>query len=101
MAGDTNFLLAIVGMALASYACRVTGFLLMHWVPVTPRVEAALRAIPLGVMVGIVMPSLASGRVPELAGLAMVLVLMKTVRNDLVAAVGGAAAVGVCRAMGL
>jgi uncharacterized membrane protein len=99
--GDNAFLLAIAAMALASYACRAAGFVLMHYVPVTPRVEAALKAIPLGVMVGIVMPSLSAGRVPELAGLAVVLVAMKTVRHDVVAAVAGAAAVGICRTMGL
>jgi uncharacterized membrane protein len=101
MAGEYTFLIALAGMALASYACRLAGFVLMHWVPVTPRVEAALRATPLGVMVGIVMPSLSAGRIPELVGLATVAVIMKTVRHDVVAAVAGAAAVGVCRTLGL
>lgn len=100
MAGEYTFLIALAGMAIASYACRLAGFVLMHWVPVTPRVEAGLRAIPLGVMVGIVMPSLAAGRVPELVGLAMVALVMKTLRHDVVAAIAGAAAVGVCRTMG-
>ncbi len=101
MPADQAFLLAVLAMGVASYACRVAGFVLMHWIPVTPRVEAALKTIPLGVMVGIVMPSVAAGRVPEVVGLATVLLLMKTVRHDLVAAVGGAAAVAACRAFGL
>ncbi len=101
MAGDYAFLVALAGMGVASYACRLAGFVLMHWVPVTPRVEAALRAIPLGVMVGIVMPSLSAGRIPELVGLAAVAVVMKTVRHDVVAAIAGSAAVGLCRTLGL
>ena len=60
-----RFLLAIGAMAAASYACRIAGYLLMGYVPVTPRVQAALKAIPLGVMIGIVMPSAAAARCPN------------------------------------
>ena len=97
MDADTGFWLALAALALASYACRVAGYLLMGLVPITPRLEAALKATPLGVMIGIVMPSAASGRLPELAGLVVVLVVMKMARNDLAAAVCGAAAVALCR----
>lgn len=100
MAASPSFLQALIAMGLASYACRATGFVLMHYIPVTPRVEAALKAIPLGVMVGIVVPSLSSGRVPELVGLAVVLLVMKTLRHDVVAAIAGAAAVGIGRTLG-
>jgi uncharacterized membrane protein len=97
---DSSFWMALAAMALASYACRVAGFLLMGLVTITPRVEAALKATPLGVMIGIVMPSAASGRLPELAGLAVVLVVMKLSGRDLVAALSGAAAVALCRLLG-
>ena len=43
MAAENGFYLAVLGMAVASYACRVGGFLLMGWVPITPRLEAARR----------------------------------------------------------
>ena len=72
MGADNGFYLALLAMACASYACRVAGFLLMGYVTITPRLEAALRAIPLGVMTGIVTPAATSGRVPELAGLVAV-----------------------------
>ena len=94
---EYGFLLALVGMALASYACRLAGFLLMGLVTITPRVEAALRAIPLGVMIGIVIPAASAGRVPELLALVVVGTVMKLVRNDLAAAVAGAATVALCR----
>ncbi len=97
MDAETGFWIALVALALASYACRVAGYLLMGLVTITPRIEAALRATPLGVMIGIVMPSAASGRLPELAGLLVVGVVMKLTGRDLVAAVSGAATVAVCR----
>jgi uncharacterized membrane protein len=97
MAADNRFLIAIAGMALASYACRVAGHLLMSHVRITPRVEAALRAIPLAVMIGICIPAAASGKLPELVGLAAVALAMKTTGKDVVAVLAGAAAVALCR----
>ena len=101
MSAEGGFWIALVALALASYACRVAGFLLMGLVTITPRIEAALRATPLGVMIGIVMPSAASGRLPEVAGLVVVLGLMKLTGRDLVAALCGAAAVALCRRLGI
>ncbi len=101
MAVDTHFLLAILAMAIASFACRVAGYFLMSYVPITPRVQGALKAIPLGVMIGIVMPSVLAGKVPELVGLVVVFVAMKLTGKDVVAALAGAGAVGLCRYFGL
>lgn len=101
MVVDWHLLLAIVAMAVTSYACRVAGYLLMGYVPITERVQAALKAIPLGVMTGIVLPSALSGKVPEIAGLLVVFAVMKLTGKDVVAAIAGAAAVGACRAFGL
>ncbi len=101
MAVDPHFLLAILAMAAASYACRVLGYLLMGYVPVTSRVQAALKAIPLGVMIGIVMPAVVSGKVPELVGLAVVFAAMRLTGKDVVAALAGAGAVGLCRWLGM
>src|SRR5689334_15378431 len=98
---DPHFLLAIAAMAGASYSCRIAGYLLMGYIPITPRVQAALKAIPLGVMIGIVMPSAAAGRVPELLGLAVVGVAMKVAKNDLAAALAGSVAVAIGRKLGL
>lgn len=97
MAVESTFLLALLGMAMASFACRIGGFLLMGYVTITPRVEAALKAIPLSVMVGIVTPAATSGKLPELLALLAVGLVMKLVRNDLAAAVAGAATVAIAR----
>ncbi|MBE7369231.1 AzlD family protein [Ramlibacter pallidus] len=101
MAVDLHFLLAILAMAVASFACRVTGYFLMGYVPITPRVQGALKAIPLGVMIGIVMPSVLAGKVPEMVGLVVVFAAMKLTGKDVVAALAGAGAVGICRSFGL
>jgi uncharacterized membrane protein len=101
MAVNTTFLLAILAMALASYSCRLTGYLLMGYVPVTGRVQAALKAIPLGVMIGIVMPSVVGGKLPEMVGLAVVFVAMRLTGKDVIVAIAGAATVGICRWAGL
>jgi uncharacterized membrane protein len=98
---DPRFLVALLAMAVASYACRVAGYLLMGYVPLTGRVQSALRAIPLGVMIGIAMPAVLAGRVPEWVGLAVVFAAMKLTGKDVVAAIAGAAAVGLCRWAGL
>ncbi|HVE51931.1 MAG TPA: AzlD domain-containing protein [Ramlibacter sp.] len=101
MGVDGHFLLAILAMAVASFACRVTGYFLMGYVPITPRVQGALKAIPLGVMIGIVMPSVQAGKVPEMVGLVVVFAAMKLTGKDVVAALAGAGAVGLCRYFGL
>jgi uncharacterized membrane protein len=92
-----DFLLALLAMGLASFACRAGGFFLMRFVTVTPRLEAALRILPLGVMIGIVAPVAAAGKVPELIGLGLVLLLMKVTGNDFLAALSGIAAVAIAR----
>lgn len=97
MDADLVFYVALAGMAAASYACRLAGFVLMGWIPITPRLQAALRAMPIGVMTGIVAPSVAAGKPAELTGLVVVAVLVKLTRRDVVAALGGAAAVALVR----
>ena len=97
MAAEHSFFLALAAMAAGSYVCRIAGFVLMRFVPVTPRVEAALKAIPLGVMIGIVTPAVAAGKLPETVGLVAVIVAMKLTHKDIIAAISGAAAVAICR----
>ncbi len=87
-------------MAAASFACRAGGFLLMGFVPITPRLEAALRAIPLAVMIGILAPVVARGQPAELAGIAAVTLIMKLAGNELLAALAGVAIVAIARAAG-
>lgn len=95
---DPSFLGLIAALTVASYACRAGGFWLMRFINVTPRVEAALRAAPLSVMVGVVAPAALRGGVAELVGLAVVGLAMWWRRNDVLAMLAGVAAVAVARA---
>ncbi|WP_163311971.1 AzlD family protein, partial [Enterobacter cloacae] len=79
----------LLAMALASFACRASGFWLMRFIPVTPRLEAALKATPVAVMAGIVVPVAMRGQPGELVALGMVGLAMRLTGNDLVAALAG------------
>ena len=98
MTTHVDVLWMLPALALASYACRAGGFWLMRFIAVTPRVEAALRAAPLAVMVGVVAPAALRGGVPELTGLAVVGLVMRWRGNDVVAMLAGVAAVALTRA---
>ncbi len=95
-----EFALALLVMAAASFACRIGGFFLMRFVPNSPRLEAALGATPLAVMMGIVAPVAARGDPAELAGIAAVILVMKLSANDLLAACAGVAVVAIGRVAG-
>jgi uncharacterized membrane protein len=90
---------ALLALAAASFACRAAGFWLMRYVTVTPRLKAALAAAPLAVMLGITAPAAARDEPPELLGLAVIVVVMRLTRSDLVAALAGVAVVAVGRAL--
>ncbi|MGL4634630.1 MAG: AzlD family protein [Beijerinckiaceae bacterium] len=92
-----EFLPLLVLMGLASFFCRASGFWLMRFVTVTPRLEAALKATPLAVMVGIVVPVAARGRLPEIIALVAIVIVMRFARNDLIAAFAGVGVVAVAR----
>jgi uncharacterized membrane protein len=89
----------LLAVALAAFVCRAGGFWLMRFVSVTPRVDAALKAAPLGVMIGIVFPAALRGAIPEWLGLVVAALVMRFTRRDLVAALAGVATVAVTRAL--
>ncbi len=92
-----EFLPVLAAMAAASLFCRVGGFMLMRFIPITPRVEAALKGTPLAVMLGIVLPVALKGEIPELIALAAVACAMRFVRDEMVAAMIGVFAVAAGR----
>ncbi|MBK8739934.1 MAG: AzlD domain-containing protein [Betaproteobacteria bacterium] len=98
MSERPDYLFLLCALAATSYACRAGGFWLMRFVTVTPRLEAALRAAPLSVMIGVVAPAAVRGSIPELAGLATIVALMRWRPNDLVATMAGVAVVAGLRA---
>lgn len=69
----------------------------MRFIAVTPRVEPALRAAPLAVMVGVVAPAALRGGIAELTGLARVGLAMWWRRNEVITMLAGVAAVAIAR----
>ena len=87
----------LIALTAASFACRAAGFWLMGFVQPSARLQAALRAAPLAVMVGIVAPAAARGRPAELVALVVIAVVMRLTRSDLIASLAGVAAVALLR----
>ena len=64
--------LAILGMALATYLCRISGVVLMSFIPLTPRVRRGLAALPGSIVVATVLPLVE--RLGLAAGLALLFI---------------------------
>lgn len=96
-----EFLPLLAAMAAAAYFCRVGGFMLMRFVRVTPRMEAALKATPLAVMIGIVLPAALRGGPPEWLALGAIALVMRVWPNEFAAAMAGVAVVAAVRAISL
>lgn len=94
------FWLVIAAMTAVNYAIRTGGFILMGYVPLTPRVRAILNALPGAVVMAIVLPLVVRGGVPAWAAVLVAVALMAWRRNDLLAVVCGMAAAAFIRAIG-
>jgi uncharacterized membrane protein len=94
---SNSVLLIIAAMALAAALCRFSGFWLMRFVPLTPRVQAGLAAIPMAVMAGIMAPAVVHGGVPESAAMLATVAAVKLGGNDLVAILVGLGTVALMR----
>jgi uncharacterized membrane protein len=96
-----EFLLFVLALGCASLACRLSGFWMMRFVNITPRIEAALKATPLAVMVGLVVPAAVRGGLAEITALVVTAVAMKITKSDLISAVIGVAVVAIGRSLKL
>ena len=92
---------AIVLLGLASLACRLSGFFLMRYVSITPRVDAWLRSIPIALVGAILGPVAVNGGPPEWLGLIAAMGLMYATANDFVSTLGACATVALARAAAL
>ena len=96
MSGPT--VLAILAMALATYATRISGFLVGHWLPDAGPVRRAFDALPIAVLTALIAPVVLSGRA-EMAG-AVVAAALALRAPMLAALVGGIVTVALVRAYG-
>jgi uncharacterized membrane protein len=99
MSLNPTTLTIILVMGLAAAACRLSGYGLMRFVPLTPRVDAGLRALPLAVMVGIIGPPVLRGGLPEVLGLTATILSARLGMNDLIALLAGVGTVALLRAV--
>ncbi|MFO1115039.1 MAG: AzlD domain-containing protein [Beijerinckiaceae bacterium] len=91
----------IAATALVTYLLRVTGYLVMARVPLTPRVKRALEALPASIFISTVVPiALRSGAAGISATLAAGIAMYFTKREIPALAAGFAVAAGM-RAAGL
>lgn len=86
MSIDPLNLLAILGMAIVTYATRVAGLALAGRLNLTPRAQAAVDAIPPAVLVAVIAPSALATGWPE-TGAALIAAVAAT-RLPLLAVVG-------------
>lgn len=62
---NTTSLLTILGMAVATYITRASGFYIASRVNMTPRFKAALTGVPVAIIVSIIAPILIKGEISE------------------------------------
>ncbi|RDJ23560.1 AzlD domain-containing protein [Bosea caraganae] len=93
-------LAAIAAMAVATYLCRISGVVMMGFIPLTPHVRRGLAALPGSIVVATVLPLI------ERLGLAAALALLAAIgsmvlrRSELLALMVGMGVVSVARALG-
>lgn len=98
--GSWGSLAAILAMAVATYLCRISGVVLMGFIPLTSAVRRGLAALPGSIVVATVLPLI------ERLGLAAALALVAAIgsmmvrRSELLALVVGMAVVSGARALG-
>jgi uncharacterized membrane protein len=100
MIGDAQFLPLLMAMALAAYLCRAIGYFAMRFVPLTPRVQAALKATPVSVMSAIIAMAAIKGGLTEWIALAIVVGAMKVTHSDVGAAFCGIGFIALARYLG-
>lgn len=91
---DAQTLLAILGMAIATYATRIAGLALAGRLDLSPRAQAAFDAIPPAVLIAVIAPSALATGWAEAAAAALAALAATRLPLLGVVAVGVAAVVG-------
>ena len=93
--------LAIALMAVATFACRASGFALMSRMRPTPRIERTFRALPGSIITATVLPLAAASGLSAVLALLAAVVAMKLARTELAALAAGLGVATLARAAGL
>jgi uncharacterized membrane protein len=84
-------------MAIATYITRASGFYVASRFQMTPKIRAALNAVPAAILVSIIGPQLAKGGLPELLSAAIVVFLALRKQGLLVCLAAGIIAINLFR----
>ncbi len=91
--------LAITGMMLVTFLCRIAGVVLMSHVRITPRLERGLRALPGSIILATILPVALDAGWPALVALGTAVAVMATTRIDVLSLAAGLGALSVIRAL--
>ena len=101
MIPNEQFFPLLVAMAVAACACRSLGYFAMRFVPLTPRVQAALKATPVSVMSAIIAMAAIKGGPVEWSALVVTVLAMRVLHSDVLAAFAGIGIVALGRWLAL
>jgi uncharacterized membrane protein len=97
----TDVLIVIAAMAVVTLALRTTGFWLMRYVPVTPRIQRMLDALPGSIIAAAVLPAVVQGGVVAALAVITAMISMWLTRSDFVAVITGMGVAALARLAGL
>lgn len=88
---DTGTLVGILVMAATTAFNRTAGFMVMRFVPLTPRVRKILDCLPGAVLVAIIAPAAAHGDLAMALGLVAAVLAAKVLKSDFFAVLAAVA----------
>ncbi len=94
-------LIAIVLMALVTYACRAGGYWLMGRVTISPRIEAGLAYLPGAVLISLVAPAMVEEGVPGVCAVTATAIVMRLSNNLLLSMLTGIGTIWLLRQLGI
>lgn len=97
----TDVMIVIAAMALATVTLRTSGFWLMRYVPVTPRVRRMLDALPGSIIAAAVLPAVAQGGIVAVLAVLAAMASMWLTRSDFVAVITGMGIAALARFAGV
>jgi uncharacterized membrane protein len=100
IASPWGSVLAIAGMMLVTFLCRIAGVVVMSRVRITPRIERGLRALPGSIILATILPVVIDNGWPAIVALAVAIIAMTLTRIDIVGLVAGLGTLAVIRALG-
>jgi branched chain amino acid efflux pump len=92
--------LAIAGMTLVTFLCRIAGVVVMSRVRITPRIERGLRALPGSIILATILPVVIDNGLPAIVALGAAVMAMAMTRIDIVGLLAGLGTLAVIRAFG-